>query len=652
MRTTIRIAIALFCLAGALIFIGWRDQKVETFHTYAEIQQFQMMQEILPDWENELFTGSGKCNGCHGHDIQSIGSVTEGGWDVNVVDHWRSSMMANSAKDPFWRAKVTHEVAVNPSHQLELEDKCTSCHAPYGHFNAKLLGAEHYSFAEMLEDTLAMDGVSCGACHQQDPDSAGNFFSGQLHFVMDTIFGPYGGGKEEPVIVGQPMTSFVGFEPVYGAHITKSETCAGCHTLITNTADLDGNLTGDTFVEQATYHEWLNSVYSIEGEPEAQECQGCHFPRISDPVIISANYSWLEPRTPFGLHYMVGANTFMLKMFKENIDLLGLSASEAQFDTTIVQTMDMLQNRSIDMEVTAEEQEGDVLPFKVHLKNKAGHKFPSGYPARRAYIEFIAKDASGNELFRSGALEADYNISGQDETYEPHYDVITTEEQVQIYEQVMGDVNGDVTTVLERAHHHLKDNRLVPKGFSTTHSAYDTTAIAGLALGDLNFNIEEGEEGSGTDEIIYRVPLNGYEGQVDVVVNFWYQSSPPKWNEEMFSFSTPQIDLFKQLYLAQGAAPVLVKATETTAMAVDVEELNGTKWEIFPNPLIGNTFWVSRDRMKQEALVKLYDMNGRLVSEQVLRGMKGKVLVNAVGSYVVVLKVGDETQIFKVLRIE
>lgn len=652
MKTTLRITTVLITVFAALFFVGWRDKKVETFHSYQEIQEFQMMQEILPDWENELFAGSGKCNGCHGHDVQGIGSITESGWDVNVVDHWRSTLMANSAKDPFWRAKVTHEVAVNPSHQLELEDKCTSCHAPFGHFNAKLLGAEHYSFAEMLEDPLAMDGVSCGSCHQQDPDSAGQFFSGNLHFVMDTIFGPYGGGKDEPVIVGQPMTSFVGFEPVYGEHITKSETCAGCHTLITNTADLDGNATGDTFVEQATYHEWLNSVYAIEGGNEAQECQGCHFPRINDPVIISANYSWLEPRTPFGLHYMVGGNTFMLQMFKENIDLLGLSATEAQFDTTIAHTMQILQHQTAELTVVNEGQQGDLMPFKVHILNKAGHKFPSGYPARRAFVEFIATDASGNELFRSGELQSDYEVNGHDATYEPHYDIITSEDQVQIYEQVLGDVNGNVTTVLERAHHHLKDNRLVPKGFTSTHFTYDTTEVAGLALGDLNFNIEEGEEGSGTDDIKYMVPLNGYEGEVNVVVKLWYQSSPPKWNEEMFSYSTPQIDLFKELYLAQGAAPVLIKEASATATAVGVEENLATKWDVYPNPLIGNTLWLSRDNTKGVASVMLYDMNGRLVSEQFMRGERGKVLVMGVGAYVLVVKEGGDTQIFKVLRIE
>ena len=66
--------------------------------------------------------------------------VTDQGVDVNVVDDWRSTMMANSAHDPFWKAKVSHEVQVNPAHQAQLEDKCTSCHAPAGRHDKHLLG--------------------------------------------------------------------------------------------------------------------------------------------------------------------------------------------------------------------------------------------------------------------------------------------------------------------------------------------------------------------------------------------------------------------------------------------------------------------------------------------------------------------------------
>ncbi|HBL37911.1 MAG TPA: hypothetical protein DDZ19_02270, partial [Flavobacteriales bacterium] len=71
----------------------------------------------LPDTSNSLFTGSGKCAGCHAKDPNAFASIAgqsnppmpmPDGWDVNVTDYWRSTLMANSARDPFWQAKVRH----------------------------------------------------------------------------------------------------------------------------------------------------------------------------------------------------------------------------------------------------------------------------------------------------------------------------------------------------------------------------------------------------------------------------------------------------------------------------------------------------------------------------------------------------------------
>jgi len=174
--------------------------------------------------ENSLFSGSGVCAGCHGYDPIAFAGTTPEGVDVNLVDDWRASMMANAAKDPFWRAKVSHEVSINPNHQEELEDKCLSCHAPQGRFAAIHDGATHYSMAEMLGDSLALDGVACGACHQQRPEDIGNAFSGNLIYDNDTIYGPYGGPDDEGgAIFEGPMQSFVGYTPVYAQHVEKSE---------------------------------------------------------------------------------------------------------------------------------------------------------------------------------------------------------------------------------------------------------------------------------------------------------------------------------------------------------------------------------------------------------------------------------------------
>ncbi len=531
----------------------------------------------LATGSNNYFKGSGTCSGCHGHDPSGFAMTTqEGGEDVNVVDDWRSTMMANSAKDPFWRAKVSHEVLVNPAHQAELEDKCTSCHAPMGRHDKHLMGMGHYSITELDQDPLAQEGVSCTPCHIQSADSIGLLFSGTLKFdtLDDPLYGPYvppGDTVSEPLF-GAPMTSFVGYQPLYGAHIHDAGLCAGCHTLQTATADLEGNLTGEVFTEQSTYHEWLNSKFNNEEhELTGITCQGCHVPQITDGVVISANYLFLHPRSPFGLHQFAGANTFMLELLKNNIGELQLFANETQFDSTISRTERMLRSGLV-LEANMADRTADTAFVDVKLLNAAGHKFPSGYPARRAWVELLLTSEEGDTLFRSGGWDDTYEVIGHDALWEPHYDVIKDAGQAQIYEMVMGDVNGDKTTVLERAASKLKDNRLVPELFTTSHNTYDTSYIANVPASDIDFNHDDlGVEGSGSDVVHYHVPMNGYLGHVNVQARVWYQSSPPKWMEEMFSYNSDEIDTFRDMYDAADNTPFLVKETAFTDMSMAID---------------------------------------------------------------------------------
>ena len=639
------------CVAGIVNF-GFTPSEGENYHDPNELIQYQAMaaDAELPLGENGLFAGSGKCAGCHGYDPQENAGLTPSGWDVNVTDHWRSSIMANSANDPFWKAKVSHEVAVNPGNQEELEDKCTSCHAPMGRFGAHYAGESHYSMEMLALDSLGKDGVSCLACHQQDPENAGNFFSGDLEFVEDTVWGPYGGPEDDIPLFGQPMTSFVGYEPLYLPEFEKSETCAGCHTLITNTADLDGNATGGTFVEQATYHEWLNSIYAESTDPEAQECQGCHMPRINDPVVISANYVFLQGRSPYGLHTMVGANTFMLQMFRDNVEELDLTATAEQFDSSLFKTRQMLQTQSLELELDEAYYQNDTLAFEVFMRNIAGHKFPSGYPARRAFVEFIVTDGEGNELFTSGKLQEDYEVEGQNETFEPHYDVIDNSEQVLIYEQVLADVNDDVTTVLERADHLLKDNRLAPKGFSINHEVYDTTLVEGLALTDPTWNHEDGVEGSGTDRVTYKVKMNGYEGEVNVSAKMFYQSLPPKWMEEMFAVDTPEINYFEDKYNDQGSDPVLIAEDTYFTTVTSVPNLALSAVSVYPNPsTTGQIRLKSPDTQLRN--LEVYDGSGKLIENVQLNGNFFQMtLPNVSGVYTLVITTDAGRKVERVMR--
>jgi Secretion system C-terminal sorting domain/Cytochrome c554 and c-prime len=569
----------------------------------------------IPIDSNILFPTGKVCGGCHGHDPNNHALITTSGVDVNMYDDWRATMMANAAKDPFWRAKVSHESLVNPGHSAVLQDKCTTCHAPAGNLQSKIKNHQpYYGLSDLYQDTLGLDGVNCQICHAQSPASAlGNLHSGAMSFDTNKIrvaYGPY------EFAFAPPMHNFVGITPLYGEHINDSGICAGCHTLITKTADLNGEETGDTFVEQATYHEWLNSKY--DEQHTNKSCQSCHMPRLLDEIIISTNYLFLTPKFPYAIHELAGANTMMLKLLKENREQLGIKATEADFDSTIVATLRMLKQKSVDLSLTTGTLQGDTAYFDLKIVNKAGHKFPSGYPARRAWVEFEVKNEAGQTVFHSGKQTTNHGLLHENPTYEPHYDVINQENQVQIYELVTGDVAGNYTSVLERGKSAMKDNRLVPQGFSLSDPAYDTTKIVGHALTDLDFNYNEtGAEGSGADVLHFHIPNNNYTGRLSVHAKVWYQSLSPKFVQPMFDYSSPEIDSFKLMFQAQDNAPVLVSEVALDSVfvtSVGVKETDNESFvTIFPNPTHDRKISVNIKNGVQIQRIKAYNAQGKLV---------------------------------------
>ena len=121
--------------------------------------------------EGVYFTGSGNCVNCHAPDPDGEALVDEKGHTVSPVTDWQATMMANSARDPFWQAKVAHEGLVNPEHRESIENVCTACHAPQGFHEAHLTGSvgpNGYTMAHLAEDDLGLDGVGCAACHSID----------------------------------------------------------------------------------------------------------------------------------------------------------------------------------------------------------------------------------------------------------------------------------------------------------------------------------------------------------------------------------------------------------------------------------------------------------------------------------------------------
>jgi hypothetical protein len=632
-KTRFFIFLAFACVVGVMVAASQDSQASGNPHTEAWMQQFRSANDGYPDIYNGLFATTGACVNCHGSDPESIASTTQEGEDVNVVDDWRASMMANSARDPYWRAKMRQEMAAAPQHADETGHFCTQCHAPLGRHAHELAGLDLYTFDYMLSDTAGLDGISCVACHQQSTENLGNNHSGDLHFTTEPIaYGPF----ESPL--ASPMQLFSGYTPVHSDHISDAGICAGCHTLITQTTDLEGNYTGATFVEQATYHEWLNSIY---GEDELNiSCQSCHMPSLGmkQPIILAAGYD-TPPRAPFSRHTFTGANAFMMGIMRDYRDTLQINATEEDYNAAIDATLNMLQQQSLALQANLVEHDNDSIKVELVLENLAGHKFPSGYPARRLFVQVTATALnSGEILFASGDFDNIGYLTQEDAIFEPHYDIIRNQNQVQIYEMVMSDVNGNPTTLLEQGAGYLKDNRLVPQGFSTSHAVYDTTQIAGEVLNDLNFNRDElGNEGTGIDRLRYHIPINGYQGAVQVDVNVWYQAVPPKWTEELFLVDDPLVAHFAEMYNAADKTPVLVRSTSLTNTNVGVENAASARM----NLSVSMQGFVRLNSISG-GQVMVFGLNGRMVAQHTVSPGNHQLQLNVPNGVYLVVFAGED----------
>ena len=321
---------------------------------------------VLPRDTNSLFSGSGTCSSCHGEDVTANRDAE--GRDVSPVTGWRSTMMANAARDPYWRAKVSHEGLLVPERADLLETTCTRCHAPAENLHAIQNGASTYTIDEMESSPLALDGVTCTVCHAIAPEGELKF-NGELNITeTKTLYGQFSG----PYV--SEMIDSTGYAAEGSLHISRSEACASCHTLTTQPSDFNG-APPRLFYEQTTYQEWTNSQYALDGV----ECQTCHMPRIEEPVRLSTKPSWIPPRAPFALHTLVGGNVFMLEMLRDNADELGVTASTEEFNATIAASRALLREQTLDIELRADKRTADSITYRLAIKNKAGHKFPSGF---------------------------------------------------------------------------------------------------------------------------------------------------------------------------------------------------------------------------------------------------------------------------------
>jgi len=359
---------------------------------------------------------------------------------------------------------------------------------------------------------------------------------------------------------------------------------------------------GHCSFEQATYLEWLNSAFQNElGKPgpQAQTCQDCHMKGTLKGDVVqtqiaavqdnhypasdhSASISVPYRESGYARHQFQGLNAFLLGFFSQFSNLLGVRTCSYMASgcgdpknpfSNIPGVMANFGEQASSETATiaagapsfARNADGTVsLTTDVTVTNLTVHRFPSGVSFRRAIIEFTVRDRDGKLLFGSGRTNAGGVIVGADDrplpseyvgsrgpnghAYQPHYwspgNPITRPDQVQIYEELLKDVNGDFTTSFIRQDKHFKDNRILPRGW--THDGPDPAKFNNAVLeetrpdgvgADSHYADPLGANGQSVVRYQVALPAGTDTGSLRIEARLYYQSVPPYFLNQRFEQS-------------------------------------------------------------------------------------------------------------------
>jgi len=507
--------------------------------------------------------------------------------NLSEYGEWRFSMMGLAGRDPIFFSQLNSESTVHAnirgqaSGRAFVQNMCLHCHGAMGQRQLQIdKGPSAMLTRDELNNTtskygaLARDGISCAVCHHISSQGLGDpsTFTGNFNLgPANEVYGPF------VDVTAYPMDSAIGATPKFGTSTQDPAMCGSCHTIILPVYDVFGRQVADkgkpkTFVEQATYLEWENSRYRA-GVP----CQTCHMPsefhgdplnpnpqlafkiaNIEDvtfpevPFLAPAADITMQTQQPYARHALLGNNVFALEMFSQFRNQLGLYDQDpyipfdaaqtiSGLDTAISESIDQASNRTAIVKVLTAAISGSTLSADVTVTNLAGHGFPSGVGFRRAFVNFQVLDANGNELWASGDTSPDgviVDANGQplateffslfQQRFQPHFwkgNPITRPDQVQIYEELVTDPQGLLTTSFLSLDRKVKENRLQPQGWSVNGPDAAETGPIGGAANDPDYTAASS---SGSNTIAYRIPLTPkLRRAASIRATLYYQTIPP-----------------------------------------------------------------------------------------------------------------------------
>jgi hypothetical protein len=259
-------------------------------------------------------------------------------------------------------------------------------------------------------------------------------------------------------------------------------------------------------------------------------------------------------------HVFRGGNFFMLRLLNRFRDELGVTATPDEMAQSIARTVEHLQSSAARLRIESPARTASRLSFDVAVENLAGHKLPSAYPSRRAWLHVRVQDASGMPVFESGPVDARGRIAGNDNDedprrFEPHYTRIERADQVQIYESIMAAPDNSPTTGLLTGVRYLKDNRLLPDGFDKTSAPADI-AVHGEASADADFL-------AAGDRVHYALDVGSATGPLRIEVALVFQPIGFRWADNLRAYDAVETRRFVRYWDAMSSASSLPLATAT-----------------------------------------------------------------------------------------
>lgn len=269
------------------------------------------------------------------------------------------------------------------------------------------------------------------------------------------------------------------------------------------------------------------------------------------------------PRDGMKRHVFVAANFFMTRMFNRYRSDLQVTATPEQLSNAADYIVEYLKSQAARISIENVQSGGGRVQADVVVENLGGHKLPTAYPSRRAWVRLVVRDRNGRAIFESGALNPNGSIVGNDNDedahkYEPHYREITSADQVEIFEDILGDQKGQVTTGLLTGVRYLKDNRLLPHGFDK-QNAKPEVAVIGGAANDPNFT------GAGA-RIRYSVNTQNAQGPFQIEAELWYQPIGYRWANNLKTYDKlAEPARFNTFYDSMSNATAVVLARASVA---------------------------------------------------------------------------------------